>query len=542
MRLLIIGFWLLVAGLLAGGNGLAVADPLKVPSGCVAADGSEAGPHGYANRVIHEETGIEMILLPAGTFTMGTDDPITGGNLTARQVTITRPFYVGKTEVTNGQYRRFIKARPNYKGAADVDPAYDLYLLHFRGKSTMSDANEYPVVYVSWQNANAFCRWAGLEIPSEAQWEYACRAGTSTKFSFGDDLADIPKYAWVDLAAGHTTHPVATKLPNPWGLYDVHGNVWEWCADDFIVGYDNAPADESIRRVPNSQTKPLRGGSWSTGPGRSLERTPDWFYTQALGSVSRLNIAPGNAWYDRGFRVVLPLSSVPPIPIAAAAPTPQPTTPTTPVRSAPAGILVGQYTFEEGSGKKVVDSSGRNNHGKNKGAHYVKLGPDQGFALNFDSTDASVDFGDPVDFDLRSHLTLEMWVHPKALPEVREIGVMGKGFNSYLLSFTGHIWFYIDSGSNYCGTEHGLDQWYHVVAVYDRQNMNLYLDGKLVDQRPMSAPVAQGGNFFIRPPLSADDQIEKPWSFMLDDVQIYSRALSPEEVARHYQAQAANKP
>ena len=120
MRLLIIGFWLSVVGLLAGGNGLAVADPLKVPSGCIAADGSEAGPHGYADRVIHEKTGIEMILLPAGTFTMGTDDPITGGNLTARQVTITRPFYVGKTEVTNGQYRRFIKARPDYKGEAEA--------------------------------------------------------------------------------------------------------------------------------------------------------------------------------------------------------------------------------------------------------------------------------------------------------------------------------------------------------------------------------------------------------------------------------------
>jgi hypothetical protein len=208
----------------------------------------------------------------------------------------------------------------------------------------------------------------------------------------------------------------------------------------------------------------------------------------------------------------------------------------------PTGILVGKYTFEEGSGQKVVDSNGRNNHEKNHGARYVKLGPAQGFALNFDSTDASVDFGERPDFDLRSHLTLEMWVHPKSLPKAREIGVMGKGFNSYLLSFTGQLWFYIDSGSNHCSAQHGLDQWYHVVAVYDRQNMNLYLDGKLVDQRPLSAPVAQGGNFFIRPPLSTDDQIEKPWSFMLDDVQIYNRALSPEEVARHYQAQAANKP
>ena len=112
MRLLIIGFWLLVVGLLAGGNGLAVADPLKVPSGCVAADGSEAGPHGYANRVIHEETGSEMILLPAGTFTMGTDDPITGGNLTARQVTITRPFWSSASPLSSIDSRLALSRKP----------------------------------------------------------------------------------------------------------------------------------------------------------------------------------------------------------------------------------------------------------------------------------------------------------------------------------------------------------------------------------------------------------------------------------------------
>ena len=541
MRFVVHGYLFAVLLTVAWG-GAAVADELKIPAGCVAADSAKPGPAGYADRVIHEKTGIELILMPAGTFTIGTDDPHASSSpKPARQVTVTRPFYIGKTEVTNGQYRRFMGARPDYDGEADVDPAYDLYLRHMRGKSVMSDADEYPVVYVSWHNAKAFCQWAGLALPGEAQWEYACRAGTTTKFSFGDDLADIPKYAWVDLAADHHTHPVATKLPNPWGLYDVHGNVWEWCADDYIYGYEDAPDDESIRRDPNSQTKPLRGGSWSTGPCRSLERTPSWFYSTALGSVSRLNIAPGNAWYDRGFRVIIPLSAVPALPIAAAAPTPEPTAPTTPAQSSPAGILIGQYTFEEGSGEKVIDSSGRNNHGNNKGARYVELGPDKGFALNFDSMDASVDFGNGPDFDLRSHLTIEMWVRPERLPEVHEIGVVGKGFNSYLLSFTSHVWFYIDGGSNHCGAEHGLEQWYHVVAVYDRQNMNFYLDGKLVDQRPMVHPVAQGGNFFFRPPLPSDGEIEKPWSFMLDDVRIYSRALSTKEVDRHYQEQAASK-
>ena len=83
----------------------------------------------------------------------------------ARAVTIAQPFYMGKTEVTNGQYRRFLEARPDYDGTAEVDPAYDLYLLHFKNKSTMSPEDEYPVVWVSWHNAKAFCCWAGLELP-----------------------------------------------------------------------------------------------------------------------------------------------------------------------------------------------------------------------------------------------------------------------------------------------------------------------------------------------------------------------------------------
>ena len=287
---------------------LALAAPdLNTPPGCIAADGAKPGPEGYADRIIHEKTQIEMVLIPAGKFRLGSNEPGLASNVAPeREVMIVRPFYIGKTEVTNGHYRRFMKAMPNYNGEADVDPAYDLYLLHFNGKSVMSAENKYPVIWVSWHNAQAFCAWASLALPSEAQWEYACRAGTTTHFSFGNDLTKLPKYAWVDFAAGHRTHPVATKLPNPWGLYDVHGNVWEWCADDYIYRYENAPVDDSPRRDPNAQTKPLRGGSWSTGPGKHKKPRPG-FHSDALGCVARFHVAPGNAWHDRGFRVMLHL-------------------------------------------------------------------------------------------------------------------------------------------------------------------------------------------------------------------------------------------
>ena len=288
--------------------GTAGAEALKTPPGCKVAPDAKADPDGNADRVIHEKTGIELILIPAGSFMMGTDDRAASGGVgPAHKVTIVRPFYLGKTEVTNGQYRRFVQAQPDYKGEADVDPAYDLYLLQFKGKSVMSAADEYPVVWVSWHNAMAFCRWAGMQLPSEAQWEYTCRAGTTTHYSFGDGEGELHKYAWADLAAGHRTHPVATKLPNPWGLYDMHGNVWEWTVDDYVSGYHDAPADGSARLVPDAMTKTLRGGSWSTGPSTTKRETPAWFYSSVLGSVARFSVAPGDAWHDRGFRIVLPL-------------------------------------------------------------------------------------------------------------------------------------------------------------------------------------------------------------------------------------------
>ena len=513
--------WTTILLILAAASfGILAAETVKAPPGCLATDDAKLGPYGYADRVIHEKTGIELILIPAGSFKMGSSNAgLSGAVAPERQVTIARPFYMGRTEVTNAQYRRFVEAKPDYKGEGDVDPAYDLYLLHFKGKSVMSSEDDYPVVWVSWNNAMAFCEWAGLELPSEARWEYACRAGTTTQYSFGDGESDLHKYAWADLAADHRTHPVATKLSNPWGLYDMHGNVWEWCADDYVYRYDNAPSDDAVRRDPQAQTKPLRGGSWSTGPGVH-RKTPVWFHSTVLGSIARFNVAPGNAWHDRGFRVVLPLADIP---------------------AAPDPALVAHYTFEEGAGDTVIDSSARANHGKNTGARYVQLGPDKGFALSFDSLQASVDFGDHPDFALGSALTIEMWVLPKALLERREVAVVGKGFNSYLLSLTGSLWFYINGGGNHCSANVGLDQWRHVAATYDQQTMRLYLDGKQVAERPQSSPVSKGEHFYLRPPLPSDEQIEKPWAFMLDDVRIYNRALSADEVATHHEEEAAGK-
>ena len=257
----------------------------KVPPNCTPAPDAKAGHDGYADRVVHDKTGIELVLIEPGKFKMGEGNTFK----TIRDVTIKQPFYIGKTEVTNAQYRKFVEAS-GYDGTGDTDPAYDLYLKHWRGKSIMSTEDDFPIVWVSWKSAKAFCEWAGLKLPSETRWEHACRAGTTTAYSVGDDRKDLDKYAWYGTNKPGT-YAVAQKAPNPWGLYDMHGNVWEWTEDDFVYETETAPTDGSAR-VETAMTKALRGGAWSENPTYCL-------------TIIRFNSAPMNASNDVGFRVVL---------------------------------------------------------------------------------------------------------------------------------------------------------------------------------------------------------------------------------------------
>jgi formylglycine-generating enzyme required for sulfatase activity len=270
-----------------------MAEETKVPVGCTAAAGSKTHVSGWAQRIIHQKSGIELVFIPAGTFKMGTNGRGAGSNtVPLHQVTVAKPFYMGKTEITNAQYRKFIKAT-KYDGKPDTDPAYDLYLRHFRKKSLMSAEDNYPVVWVSWHNAKSFCKWADLSLPSEAQWEYACRAGTTTPYYFGTEQKDFDDHGWGLTNSDGLTHPVAEKKPNSWGLHDMYGNAWEWCEDDYVYKYHGAPTDGSAR-IENLMTKTIRGNSWSNS-------------TRPVfgGSHGRHNSAPGNAANNFGFRVVL---------------------------------------------------------------------------------------------------------------------------------------------------------------------------------------------------------------------------------------------
>jgi formylglycine-generating enzyme required for sulfatase activity/serine/threonine protein kinase len=223
--------------------------------------------------------GIEMdlVVIPSGQFQMGSPAEESGrdDDETQHRVTITRPFYMGIHEVTQEQYEAMMGNNPsNFKGAKD------------------------PVEQVLHDNAVAFCRELSqqtgktVRLPTEAEWEYACRAGTTSRFSFGDSDSSLSDHAWYSGNSGRQTHPVGGKKPNAWGLYDMHGNVLEWCSD----WSGEYPGGNSIDpKGPNNGTyRVLRGGSWFNFP-------------QNCRSAGRFRGTPDYTSYSLGFRVVVSL-------------------------------------------------------------------------------------------------------------------------------------------------------------------------------------------------------------------------------------------
>jgi len=193
---------------------------------------------------IVEETdanGIVFVRIPAGTFTMGSadDDPMAYDNeKPAHQVTLSE-FWIGKYPITNEQYRR---VRPDHQ---------------------KTEAGELPVIEVSWNDARKFCEQLGYRLPTEAEWEYAARASTRTPWSFGDDEGEIGRYTWYEGNSEYRVHPVGTREPNPWGLHDMHGNVWEW-VDDEYERYSPEPQTNPATPSDSRSSAVLRGAFWNT--------------------------------------------------------------------------------------------------------------------------------------------------------------------------------------------------------------------------------------------------------------------------------------
>ncbi|MFZ4704157.1 MAG: SUMF1/EgtB/PvdO family nonheme iron enzyme, partial [Candidatus Methylumidiphilus sp.] len=197
--------------------------------------------------------GPEMVSLKGGEFWMGSDkkaDPLASDDEMPRRKVTVKPFSIGKYEVTNAQFH-----------------AYD---------PTRQENDDRPVVNVNWSQAKAFCKNYGYRLPTEAEWEYAARAGSTTRFPFGDDESQLPEYAWCSANSANGTHPVGTLKPNAWGLHDMLGNVWEWVEDAWHKSYAGAPTDGSAWAAAAAGAgRVLRGGSWFSHAGscRSASRS-----------------------------------------------------------------------------------------------------------------------------------------------------------------------------------------------------------------------------------------------------------------------------
>src|SRR3989338_2056531 len=190
----------------------------------------------------------EMVVIPAGSFDMGSNvDP---SEMPVHRVTISYAFALGKTEVTQGQWKAIMGDNPS---------------------KHINCGDNCPVEMVSWKDAQAFIQKLNdktgkqYRLPSEAEWEYACRAGGTHLYCGGDDPDAISWYGGLATPAGNSgkaTNPVATKQANAFGLYDMSGNVWEWVEDSYHENYDGAPTDGSARQGDSVLRVP-RGGSWS---------------------------------------------------------------------------------------------------------------------------------------------------------------------------------------------------------------------------------------------------------------------------------------
>ncbi|MHC4557090.1 MAG: formylglycine-generating enzyme family protein [Planctomycetota bacterium] len=241
----------------------------------------------------------EFVRIPAGEFLMGSERD--NEEKPIHRVQINYSFDIGKTEVTVRQFRAFTEAT-GYQtdsekerwawtrtGERDWDP--ERLICWWNLPFTQSEDD--PITCISWYDAIEFCKWlsrkTGIQIrlPSEAEWEYACRAGTNSDFA-----GNLDQMAWYRANSGHRTHPVGQKKPNARGLYDMHGNVWEWCLDMWHKNYEGAPTDGSAWTESKTFEPIMRGGSFIN---------PQWW----LRSANHMRNNPGNRFsYNQGFRLV----------------------------------------------------------------------------------------------------------------------------------------------------------------------------------------------------------------------------------------------
>jgi formylglycine-generating enzyme required for sulfatase activity len=235
--------------------------------------------------------GQRLVTIPAGSFLMGSD--IRDNERPVREVTISRPFQLSATEVTQGQWKAVMGTTP------------------WKGKNRVIEGDDYPATYVSWDDAMEFCHRLSsrpdekksgrvYRLPTEAEWEYACRGGIAAEYSFGADDRMLGSFGWYEENSKGNPQPVGKKLPNAFGLLDMHGNVWEWCSDWYESDYyGKAPATDPLG-PPSGSDRVLRGGGWRNEAANCRSASRNWGAPSLRGSNNGL-----------GFRVALSSSGIP---------------------------------------------------------------------------------------------------------------------------------------------------------------------------------------------------------------------------------------
>jgi formylglycine-generating enzyme required for sulfatase activity len=234
--------------------------------------------------MITNSVGAQLVIIPAGEFMMGSPTNESGRDKDEgpqQRVRITKPFYMGVTEVTQSQWLEVMNSNPSE-----------------------FDGGRNPVERVSWDEATEFCRKLSARsaeqsasrvyrLPTEAEWEYACRGGTKTPWSFGDSPRELGAHSWYEENSMGSTHPVGEKSPNPFGLYDMNGNVSEWCSNQYFT-YTSGVVAVVLRSDRGLQA--YRGGAWS-------------FAAEKCRSADRFVLHPVNRRPYLGFRLVISSSA-----------------------------------------------------------------------------------------------------------------------------------------------------------------------------------------------------------------------------------------
>ncbi len=277
--------------------------------------------------------GMKLALIPPGEFLMGSTNEdiqqmVAGSDDNARlwqnegpqhRVVITQPFQMGTCEVTQGQFRSFVEdtgyvtdAQKDGQGGFGLqgtqlvqDPAF-----LWNSGTGFAHTDNHPVMNVSWNDAVAFCEWLSTKegityrLPTEAQWEYACRAGSTTPWHCGDSPDGLHEFAWLDSSNDPQTNPIGQLSPNPWNLRDMHGNVWEWCADPFDAEYYGQSPSVDPQGSVDGTDRVYRGGGW-------------FFTPQFCRAAVRYWSEPNHRNTSIGFRVTAVIPIEPPSPAVA---------------------------------------------------------------------------------------------------------------------------------------------------------------------------------------------------------------------------------